>query len=142
MVKIALLKQDFYDDYSHCSEILHKEKRPHIIVQIDIDGVLYGIPLRSNIKHPHVIWTDQPNFSGLDLSKTVVITDSDKYIDASKKPYINKHEFDVILEIGTIIKLELSKYIKKYKSAKTKQHIKQNKRLCEYSTLQYFEQYI
>ncbi len=52
-----------------------------------INGVQYAIPLRSNINHPHVFWTDKNNHCGIDFSKAVIITD-EKYIDTTVTPYI------------------------------------------------------
>jgi len=85
-VVYILLSAQFYTDYSHCSEMMLNIDRPHVQVQIELDGVIFGIPLRSNINHPHAVWTDRSNKCGLDLSKAIVITDVDKYIGSTQKP--------------------------------------------------------
>jgi hypothetical protein len=141
-VKLVFLTQQFYNDYFHCPEILHKEDRPHIQVQVKIDGFLFCIPLRSNINHLHVIWTDKANNCGLDLSKTIVITNSSEYIDVTRKPVIRQQEFDSLRGKEHLIKTSLIKYIAKYKLAKSNIHISRNRILIQYSALQYFEEYI
>ena len=79
-MKYIFLTNDFYRAYRHCPEIEQKQQRPYIQVQIVIDGVIFAIPLRSNINHPHVHWTDKPNRCGVDFSKAIVVEDK-KYID-------------------------------------------------------------
>ena len=59
MLKPVFLTQNFYTDYAHCPEIEKKDTRPYVRVQIQIDGVLWAIPLRSHISHEHVSWTDK-----------------------------------------------------------------------------------
>jgi len=142
MLNLAFLTQRFYSDYAHCTEILHKEDRPHILAQIVVDGILFGIPFRSNINHPHAILTYENEKYGLDLSKTIIITDKTKYIDATRKPFIRQNEFEFLLNKERLIKVELARYIKKYKNAKKKIHIPRNRMLVQCSTLQYFEEYL
>ena len=142
MVKFVLLTQQFYSDYSQYPEILQKEDRPHIQAQIEVDGSIFCVPLRSNISHPNVLWTDKANKCGLDFSKTVVIVDSQKYIDQTRHPVIRQIEFDALRGKEFIIETNLKKYIAKYKAAKDKRHIPRNSLLVQYSTLQYFEEYI
>ena len=139
LIKLVFLTQQFYDDYSHCAEILHKDDRPHVQAQVQVEGSLFCIPLRSNINHPHVLWTDKANKCGLDFSKTVVILDSQKYIDQTRQPIIRQNEFDALRGKEFIIETNLNKYIEKYKEAKKSQHIPRNRLLVQCSTLQYFE---
>ena len=141
-MKFIFLTQQFYDDYSHCPEILQKLMRPYVQVYTVINGVQFAIPLRSGITHSkHVLWTDKEKGYGLDFSKAVVIAD-DAYINKSKKPYVRQSEFDSLRGKEYIIKQKMLKYIADYKKAKSKQCIERNRTLCRYSTLQYFEEYI
>lgn len=142
MVKFVFLTNQFYVDYSNCKEIEKKINRPHAQVQIAVDSVDFCIPMRSHITHPHVFWTDKPNKCGLDFSKTVIITDLDKYIDTDAEPWIRPNEFDVLRGKEYIIKQKLMKYIKDYKAAKARMGVNQNRILLNYSTLKYFEDYI
>lgn len=111
------------------------------MVKIVLNGVLFGVPLRSNIKHPHVLWTDKENHCGVDFSKAVVLSDPD-YIDTSKKPYIRPNEFKSLKGKEFIIQTKLKKYIEDYKNAKEHQEIPRNQLLVRYSTLQYFEEFL
>ena len=132
----------FYEVFPHdiYPEIEQKKQRPYIQVVTLINDVRFAIPLRSNINHPHVLWTDKKNKCGLDFSKAVVIVE-DKYIDLSKKPYIRVNEFNSLRGKDYRIKQKMIKYIEKYKEAKGKND-DLNRSLVDKSTLQYFEQYI
>lgn len=139
-MKYIFLTNDFYRAYRHCPEIEQKQQRPYIQVQIVIDGVIFAIPLRSNINHPHVHWTDKPNRCGVDFSKAVVVEDK-KYIDP-RSPHIRPNEFKALQGKEYIITKKFQKYIENYKKAKSRPEIPRNAMLCEYSTLKYFEQYL
>ncbi|MEG1868896.1 MAG: hypothetical protein RR219_08180, partial [Clostridiales bacterium] len=106
-----------------------------------IKGVTFAIPLRSNIGHAHVLWTDRANKCGLDFSKAVVIEDM-SYIDASRSPHIRPHEHKELMGKEFIVKNKMKQYIKEYKKAKTHQEVDHNYYLCRFSTLQYFEKYL
>jgi len=137
-IKVIFFNNKFYDYYNENAypEIVRKEYRPYIMLKITISKIDFGIPLRSNINHPHVFWTDEENKSGLDLSKSVVITDASHI--SNKQPTIRQKEWDIIKKSKHKIKKELENYIIKYKNALEKQHIRTNKLLCKFSTLQYF----
>ena len=117
--RFIFLSQQFYNDYSTVKypEIEQKTNRPYIQVCVEIDGVQYAISLRSDIHHPHVLWTDKANYCGVDFSKAVVVSD-DKYIDYTKTPYLRQNEFDALRGKDYKIKQKMEKYIQKYKDAK------------------------
>lgn len=142
VLKPVFLTQNFYSDYAHCSEIEKKDTRPYVRIQIQIDGVLWAIPLRSHIRHEHVIWTDKENGCGIDFSKAVVVNKPDEYI-SSEKVYMRQNEFAVLKRINkyTVIQ-KMQQYIKAYQDAKEHPEIGRNKQLLEFSTLQYFEEYL
>lgn len=142
MLKFIFLSDKFYRDHAGCSEIEQKKNRPYIQVEVVVDGVLFGVPLRSNIKHPHVLWTDKANQCGVDFSKAVVISDRANYIDTSATPYIRPNEFQALKGKEFIIEQRLRKYISDYKKAKLRPDLERNRLLLKYSTLQYFEDYI
>lgn len=135
---LTFLSNDFYNDYSHCSEIEMKPNRPYAMVLATVNGIDFAIPLRSNINHKYVVWTDKLNNCGLDLSKAVVITDKGKYIDNTTHPYIRQNEFNELKGKEHFIKLKLENYIDKYIKALNKQNEIDKALLCKYSTLQYF----
>ena len=137
------MSSSFYHAYPEnlYPEIEQKTNRPYIYVATRINGVQFAVPLRSNIHHGHVLWTDKPNRCGLDFSKSIVI-EQEEYIDHDRIPHIRQHEFESLRGKEYIIQQKLNAYIKNYKKAKSKQTITANKELCKYSTLQYFERYL
>lgn len=142
MLKFVFLSEKFYQDHADCLEIEQKKNRPYIQVEVLVDGILFGIPLRSNINHPHVLWTDKENHCGVDFSKAVVIEDYNTDVDVSASPYIRPNEFRVLKGKEHIIQSKMRKYISDYKKAKERPEIERNKQLLRYSTLKYFEEYI
>ena len=143
MNRFIFMSASFYNAYPEniYPEIEQKMNRPYIYVATLINGVQFAVPLRSNIGHGYVLWTDKPNRCGLDFSKSIVI-ERNEYIDANRTPHIRQHEFDSLRGKEYIIQKKLASYIKNYKKAKSKQHIAANRELCRYSTLQYFERYL
>ncbi len=141
--RFVFLSKTFYNTYpaSQYPEIEQKENRPYIQVCVEIDGVQYAIPLRSDIHHPHVLWTDKENNCGVDFSKVVVIKDED-YIDSVKEPHLRQNEFDALRGKDYKIKTKMAKYIADYKKAKQDLSKPINQTLVKYSTLQYFEKEI
>lgn len=144
MLKTVFLSDAFYKAYpiSKYKEMEQKTDRPYVRIQVMVNGVSWGIPLRSSISHPHVIWTDEENRCGLDFSKAVVITKPAKYI-SYVKPHIRDNEFKVLKQLDEYtVSQKLKKYIKEYKKAKKAMNVKRNRELVSFSTLQYFEKYI
>lgn len=143
MNKFIFLSENFYKAYSaeKYPEIERKPDRPYVEVCVVVDRVRFAVPLRSNIEHKYVLWTDRENHCGLDFSKAVVI-EREEYIDTTRTPYIRDNEFKVLKGKEYIIMMKMRRYIEKYRAAKRKPHIRANRRLCAYSTMQYFEQYI
>ena len=140
-LKFIFLTKDFYIAYSKCTEIEQKPNRPYAMLLTQIDGITWAIPLRSNISHNNVVWSDQAKKCGLDLSKAVVIEDS-KYIDTTTAVWIRNSEFSVLKTKANLVNRRMKSYIKKYAKAYKRQDVERNRILCEYSTLQYFHKYI
>lgn len=141
--RFVFLSQKFYNTYptSQYPEMEQKQNRPYIQVCVEIDGVQYAIPLRSDIHHPHVLWTDKKNHCGVDFSKAVVIKD-ESYIDLVIEPHLRQNEFDALRGKDFKIKSKMEKYIADYKKAKKDLSKPINQMLVKYSTLQYFEKEI
>lgn len=142
MLKYTFLTDQFYIDYSHCTEIEQKRFRPHVQLQVVVDGVTWCIPMRSHIRHPHALMTDPENGCGVDFSKAVAISDRTKYLDFENKPKIRQNEFDALRGKEYIILQKFKKYIKDYKRAKNRLDVERNAELVRKSTLQYFEEFI
>lgn len=142
MLKPIFLTQQFYDAYRYCPEIETKGTRPYIRVGVRLHGVLWAVPLRSHITHEYAIWTDKKNLCGLDFTKAVVVEKPSVYI-SSVKPFIRPAEFSVLKDISDYeVDQKLRTYISAYKKAKQHMSNERNKRLVQFSTLQYFERYI
>lgn len=77
MKNISFLSKSFFRrcvDRDH-KEILQKDDRPYFSSVTKIDGVTWGIPFRSSIKHPHAFWADKPNRCGIDYAKVAIAED-------------------------------------------------------------------
>lgn len=140
-MRFIFLTEQFYIDYCNCTEIEQKKMRPYTQVYTKINGHIFAIPLRSNIKHKHVLWTNKECGCGLDYSKAVILL-KDEYIDNSISPHIRQDEFESLRGKEYIIAQGMIKYIKEYIEAKSMLHIERNQALCRFSTMQYFEEYI
>ena len=143
MLKLVFLTEAFRRKHSAHTEIEQKEDRPYARVQINVNGVVWALPLRSNINHPYAIWTDKANKCGIDLSKAVVIEDPTVELDHIRTPYLRDSEFRVFKTFSEyeVVK-KFHQYIRAYKKAKENSKVPRNKMLLNCSTLQYFEQYI
>ena len=142
MVKLIFLSEAFYEKYGKCREIEQKTDRPYIMLRVNIDGIQWGIPLRSHIKHDYAVWTDKENRCGIDLTKAVVL-ELPEYVDLDRKPHIRDNEFSQLKRISeSWIAEKMRRYISDYKDAKRNPEITRNRMMLQYSTLQYFEQYI
>ncbi len=138
-MKFRFLTDEFYNDYKDCIEMEKKNNRPYAhLCLIEFKGLHFAIPIRHNIKHSYAIFTNDDKNQGLDLTKTIIIKDLDKYVDNSRVAYIDNDEYKILIKKEYFIKQKLSTYIGKYKKAYANQNIPRNKSLCEKSTLQYF----
>lgn len=143
MNKYIFLSQNFYTSYPNTDypEIECKIDRPYIQIIVEINGTIFAVPLRSNINHPFVLWTDRANKCGVDFSKTVVVNNPN-FIDTQRKPHIRQNEFDALRGKEYKIRQKLLKYIEDYKQAKADLENEYNLKLYNYSTLKYFEEYL
>ncbi len=138
VIKFVFLTPKFYQDYAHCPEMEQKQNRPYNLVLARVQSLDFAIPLRSNINHEHVVWSDMPQKCGLDLSKAVIITDTNIYIDWNNKPRIRQNEFNALKGKEHFIAQRMDKYIRDYIKALGKQHLPDQQLLVKFSTLQYF----
>ena len=137
-MKIKILSKKFYDTYANCSEILKKESRPYACLTIEVDGILFAVPFRHHIKHPYSFHT--LGEAGLDYTKAVVIS-NDEYL-TNECPTIESKEFAIIKRNEQKIKYGLKKYVNQYKRAMSHRDNPRSKNILEYSSLQYFEDYL
>lgn len=137
------LSEKFYKDYpsDKYEEMMLKENRPYTQVITSVNGLIFAVPLRSEISHPtDVLWTDKPAKHGLDFTKAVLILD-DSYL-SDKRAYIRDKEHKHLLGKEHRVKEKMEKCINNYKKAKENLDEPHNAEYCSYSTLQYFEDYI
>lgn len=141
---ITFLTSEFYNDYppSKYEQIERKLERPYAQVNVTVKNLHFAIPLRSNITHPHAFWTDKKNRCGVDFSKAVLILDESKYINASTKVFLRQHEFNKLKGKEFRITKMMSDFIETYKKARLNPDDEISQKICKYSTLQYFEEYI
>ncbi len=134
-MKLILLSSEFYEKYSNCKEILHKENRPYISIEICIDSVLYAIPFRHHIKHKNAFITYGE--CGLDFTKAVVI-EHESYVSL-QSPRIDTKEWSIIKKSQNKIFFEFRKFINQYKRALLHPDNKRSESFLKYCSLQYFE---
>ena len=142
MLNFCFLTQDFFSDYSQCPHIPQKPNRPFAQVVLEMNGVVYCMPFRSNIPHEYAFWTDKENRCGIDYANTVVIRDRGRSIDQHTRVHIRQNEFDALRGKDFQVKQGLERYIRKYFKAKEHLEIPRNKTFVELSCLQYFEDLI
>lgn len=138
-MRYILLSDEFFRSYSACSELLYKPGRPYLALVLELNGQLFAIPFRSHIKHENAFMTNTSG-GGLDYTKTVVISDP-SYI-SSVSPNIRPDEHKALQGKEHDIKVGLRRYIKLYKKARAALHVPRNRMICQYSSLQYFEDFI
>ncbi|MDU7787788.1 MAG: hypothetical protein E7J67_08160 [Veillonella sp.] len=140
IMEYIYLNASFYNKYPQniYPEIVQKRSRPYVQIVISINSQKWAIPLRSNIMHKHVLWSNKAAKCGIDLSKAVPIDD----IDIERKATIRQIEFNQLKGKEYILKKKFEKYIAKYKAAKNNLSKQHNQTLVSCSTLQYFEEYL
>ena len=142
-MKFIHLSEKFYKDYPKAlyPEMMLKENRPYTQIVVKIKNMTFAVPLRSNISHKNdVIWTDKIKKHGLDFTKAVLIL-KDEYIK-NNHPKIKEYEYKRLIGMEHRAVQKMEKHIENYKKAKNNPHNKYDRMYCEYSTLQYFEEYI
>lgn len=138
------LTEEFYNDNPNLIEALDggwsqsAKVRGYGIVVISINSLVFGIPLRSHIRHKHSFFTDTTQEQstegrkGLDFSKAILLSDSKYLDDSSFKVPVN--EFDRIQDNHQHIVEKFTKYVEKYMKAVNKSD-KYVLRIYNYSTL-------
>lgn len=141
LIKVAKLEDAFFQENIGLVESLHQSDagdialgkvRGYGVVTVRLEGgLLFGIPLRSNISHKASFLTDGKK--GLDYSKAVLIHNEEHVSKSSFK--IPSSEYVKIADRELHIRERFEKYIKRYIKAveKNDQNILNEYR---YSTLQ------
>lgn len=138
-MKYAYLNKEFFKDYptEKYPEISRKIERPYVVLDKTINGKKILLPLRSNINHKHVFWTNKKELCGIDYSKALIV--SGKYIDKNK-PKIRNEEHSVIIRNKYNITQGFIKYMNDYQKAVKNPSPIHNSKLLQYSSLKYFNE--
>lgn len=135
-MRFVLLRYDYLTQYPTI-EALDKD-RPHAIVLIEVNGLRFAIPLRTNLNHKHGFKT--VNTGGLDYSKALLVfDDSDISRDIKLK---SADEFKAINEREEKIVRDFTKYVNKYVAAVKKPDANIIKREYKYSTLVNYHEHL
>lgn len=142
-MEYTFLSEKFYKDYPHDKypQMEIKIDRPYAHVHVQAYGQLFCIPLRSNVDHPHALFTNKKEKCGVDYSKAVVITNED-YIDRTRKAFLRPNEYKKLRGKDYTIKQQFENYVELYKQAKIDETVNHREEILAFSTLQYFEEYI
>lgn len=125
LIKVVKLKNEFFIENNNLKEALHQGDKGDIkagkvrgygIITVRLqDGLLFGIPLRSHMKHKFGFATDDsdPNdIKGLDYSKAVLIADENHV--SNERFNIPQPEYIKIADRELYIRERFEKYVKKY----------------------------
>lgn len=137
-MQLKILSDKFYQNHAQCPEILKKDNRPYACMTIELNGVLFAVPFRHHIRHCYAFHT--LGDSGLDYTKSVIVTDSCYLSDDI--PTIESKEYAIIKRDEQKIRYGLSKYVNQYKRAMKHRDNPRSQNILKYSTLQYFEEYL
>lgn len=119
------LDQSFYDENTHLKEVLdlkdgvwiEGKTRGYGIVLIELNGLTFGVPVRSNIRHKASYITNRSNQpgilgKGLDYSKALLLAKPD-YI--SSMPFkIDTRQHELLKDKAIFISKSFEKYVTKY----------------------------
>ena len=139
MERFVFLSKEFFEMSEEVPlvEIERKQDRPYILLLVTVAGRTWGLPLRSNIRHPYAFWTDKPNRCGVDYSKAVLIDDP-RYIDHERRPHIRDREFRALKGSEHAVRRGFEAYARSYAKARRSGHPRYDA-LVRYSTLQNYE---
>lgn len=133
-MRLVKLSSLFYKQYCNSNEILKKESRPYMCLEIRIDGVDYAVPLRHHIHHNYSFMTT--NEAGLDYTKAVPIIDP--LFLSNDTPWIDTNEWNTLKRNEKKIIYGFKKYLNQYKRAVAHPNNPRNANILKYSSLQYF----
>ena len=146
--QVYLLSNLFCSSYPSSSfpELMYKRGRPYTCLLIDSHaGYFICVPFRSNISHKNAYLfknsaRSRKMRSGLDYSKTVIISNPD-YIDSSANAVVDQDEYkEMMVNLPRIVSevlVYLNNYIAFVKGEMVL-HPRDFCRLYGYSTLKYF----
>lgn len=146
VVELRKLSDEFYKDYPHTkySEMECKPGRPYVVLLLEIDGVKFAIPLRTNIRHSYCYKFRTSNRetesnTGIDYSKAVVISKA-SYL--GEETDINDKEYLELQEKTYFIISKFKKYVEGYIDYKRNGGNEYIAKRYRFSTLNYFDAFL
>lgn len=133
-MELKLLAEDFYKENGHLDEVMDKVKgnitfdakariRGYGVLLIDVEGLKFAIPFRSNIPHTNCFVSKRvPDRNGkiqrmgLDYTKSVIITDQ-KFVSSRHFRMRDSREYWEVVNNEEQIISEFTEYVEKYKQA-------------------------
>jgi protein AbiQ len=118
MLNIVSLTNEFHQANMDLSEALHDKGRGYGVVRIHLNGLTFGIPLRSNLKHRNgvvldkVIRDGKELKRGLDYTKAVLIRNELKELGSSFK--VSKEQKQILINRKKSIHKQFEKYVNTY----------------------------
>jgi protein AbiQ len=147
-MRLYFLTNDYNDNVlPHLAEAERKKYRPYAVVTVELNGLLFAIPLRSNIYHIYRLKTGVNAMTGrdtgLDFSKALVVDNSD--IDHSTTPQIDNKEQRNLLGKEHFLLTKFTKYLNEYIEVINKQNLGlelsyKEQNLVKFSTLKNFHE--
>lgn len=144
LVELRKLSNEFYKAYPHNKfpEIESKLGRPYAVLLVEINGVKFAIPLRTNIRHAFCYkfrTSDRKTESstGIDFSKAVVIS-NESYL--GEETDINDKEYLELQEKAFFIINKFKKYVNDYIQFRKNGGNEYIAKRYLFSTLKYFDE--
>ena len=144
LIELRKLSNEFYKAYPHNKfpEMESKLGRPYVVLLIEINGVKFAIPLRTNIRHAFCYkfkTSDRKTESstGIDFSKAVVIS-NESYL--GEETDINDKEYLELQEKAFFIINKFKKYITDYIQFRKNGGNEYIAKRYLFSTLKYFDE--
>lgn len=146
---LSVLSSKFYADYPMAlyPEIMQKENRPYVCLNITVNDYTMCIPFRSFIPKGNAYCfafkksgRSTQGKSGLDYSKIVLVTNKE-YIDSSAVAIVDKDELNEVAENINKIAADVLEYVETYINHVNNSkplHIREYERRYRFSTLTYF----
>lgn len=121
MLQVVQLTDVFEANNPSLKEAAHDKGRGYGIVTISYHGLIFGLPLRSNIKHKNSVILDERTTNGkvtkrgLDYSKAVLIRDLDS--ELGEIFFVQHKQKQVLISRELMIIKQFEKYVTGYVKA-------------------------
>lgn len=144
LVELRKLSNEFYKAYPHYKfpEMESKLGRPYVVLLVEINGIKFAIPLRTNIRHAFCYKfktsdRETESSTGIDFSKAVVIF-NECYL--GEETDINDKEYLELQEKAFFIINKFKKYVTDYIQFRKNGGNEYIAKRYLFSTLKYFDE--